>query len=216
MTNINFIELPLLLMISSTYLASSRILSCSLPSLDDALAVLESGKPWPTRGPADLSKVIISQEHLGAPIYWSPAPIYWSPQMFLTVGLAKKWKMFQTILFIFILHQHPINTIQTMNDALLLWTIKCIFLSLNFSLFFQQFSSALTPDCLIVFSLKVINALVGLARSPPSRLIVSLWEHGGPHYTMLAGCKYMYLDNKFLLKFWSWLSEKVKVVKLSS
>ena len=26
-----------------------------------------------------------SQEHLGAPIYWSPAPIYWSPQMFLTV-----------------------------------------------------------------------------------------------------------------------------------
>ena len=57
MTNINFIELTLPLY-WFYFLASSRILSCSLPSLDDALAVLESGKPWPTRGPADLSKVL--------------------------------------------------------------------------------------------------------------------------------------------------------------
>ena len=35
----------------------------------------------------------ISQEHLGAPIYWSPAPIYWSPKILFSTfwkGMKRK------------------------------------------------------------------------------------------------------------------------------
>ena len=35
----------------------------------------------------------VSQEHLGAPIYWSPAPIYWSPKILFSTfwkGMKRK------------------------------------------------------------------------------------------------------------------------------
>ena len=36
---------------------------------------------------------LVSQEHLGAPIYWSPAPIYWSPKILFSTfwkGMKRK------------------------------------------------------------------------------------------------------------------------------